>query len=175
MTDGKPVLAETLSNRGHAMQFRRSSLYNGGFEMIDSVYDMSSYSGHTFKPYQFYRDENGFHEYGSIVVPIEDFNKYYSEAAQPFIDEIAKEWRDDLEIYEVLYRGDSCFILNLRSPLKVDDYDSKIFGYNYYNITFKPTADSGLADVYRDFGFYKTALIPEIAVYPEEMYVPENN
>lgn len=176
MTDGKPVLTETLSNRGHAKQLRRSSLYNGGFEMIDSVYDSSTGGSHTFKTYQFYRDKDGFHEYGSIVVPIEDFKKYYGETAQVFVDDIAKEWNVSvgMEIYEVLYRSDNSFILNCRSPLIAGD-DNDIVGYKLYNITLKVSEDGALTEVYRDRGVYKTALIPEIAVYPEEMYVPENN
>ncbi|MDE6596908.1 MAG: hypothetical protein K2K44_12980, partial [Oscillospiraceae bacterium] len=141
------------------------------------VYDATSCAPPTLQTYQRYRDKDGFHEYGSIVVPIEDFNKYYGEAAQVFVDDIAKEWgvSVDIEIYEVLYRSDNSFILNCRSPLISGEYDNDKLGYNFYNITLKPNTNGGLTEVYRDRGVYKTALIPEIAVYPEKMYVPEEN
>lgn len=176
MVDGKPVLDKKISGQGHAMTLSRSKLYNDEFEITESVYDATSFGSHTFKTYQLYRDKDGFHEYGSIVVPIEDFNKYYGEAAQVFVDDIAKEWgvSVDVEIYEVLYRSDSSFILNCRSPLLAGDNDD-ICGYNFYNITLKPNTNGELTEVYRDLGVYKTALIPEIAVYPEKMYVPEEN
>ena len=179
MTDGKPVLDEKISGQGHAMMLDVSKLYDGGFEITESVYDANSFGSHTFKTYQLYRDEDGFHEYGSIVVPVEDFNKYYGEAAQVFVDDIAKKRgvngvSVDVEIYEVLYRSDNSFILNCRSPLIAGD-DDEIVGYRHHNITLKPAADGGLEEVYRDRGVYKTALIPEIAVYPEKMYIPEEN
>jgi|GEM_PF-5814119 len=174
MTDGKPVLDEKIS--GYGMTLSRSSLYNGGFEMIESVYDASTFGAHTFKKYQFYRDEDGFHEYGSITVPIEDFNKYYGEAAKPFVDSIGYDWEygemPHKEIYEVFYRSDDSFILNCRIPIIANDAGT-VIGYELYNITLKPTADGGLAEVYRDDGVYKSALIPEIAVYPEKMYIPD--
>ena len=180
MVDGKPVLDEKISGQGHAMLLSRSKLYNGDFELIESVYDATSFGSHTFKTYQLYRDKDGFHEYGSITVPIEDFNKYYGDASQAFVDDIAKEWgvngvSADVEIYEVLYRSDSSFILNCRSPLIAGEYDNDTVGYNFYNITLKPDTNGGLTEVYRDRGVYKTALIPEIAVYPEKMYIPEEN
>ena len=177
MTDGKPVLDEKISGQEHARMLNISKLYNDGFEITESVYDAYFLGSHTFKKYQLYRDKDGFHEYGSIVVPIDEFNKYYGEAAQVFVDDIAKKRgvngvSVDMEIYEVLYRSDNSFILNCRSPLIAGDNDD-ICGYKHYNITLKPTTDGGLTEVYRDRGVYKTALIPEIAVYPEKMYVPK--
>lgn len=179
MTDGKPVLDKKISGQRHVMMLNLSKLYDDGFEITESVYDATSFGSHTFKMYQLYRDKDGFHEYGSIVVPIEDFNKYYGETAQAFVDDIAKEWgvngiSVDMEIYEVLYRSDNSFILNCRSPLIAGDNDD-ICGYKHYNITLKPTTDGGLTEVYHDRGVYKTALIPEIAVYPDKMYIPEEN
>ena len=47
--------------------------------------------------------------------------------------------------------------------------DEEPCGYRFYNLTLKP-ADGGFSLVYRDSGVYKTALIPEIAVYPEAYY-----
>ncbi len=176
MTDGNPVLDEKLS--GHGMLFDHSHIYNGGFEMTESVYDASTVGSHTFKKYQFYRDESGFHEYGSIVVPVEEFNKYYSESVPIYLNDTLaamKGWgvdADDLEIYEVLYRSDNCFILNCRNPIIVEDTNDDN-GYNFFNITLKTSEDGKFTEAYRDWGVYKTALIPEIAVYPEKMYIPE--
>lgn len=168
MVDNKLVLDEKIS--GYGCLFR-SKLYNGGFEIIESVHDRYGDVGGvmgtlTSKRYQLYRDENGFHEYGSITVPIEEFNKFYGEAAQECID----NFRHKIELYEVLYRGDCSFILNCRIPNIID---GEPISYEYHNITVKPTKDGGLIEVYNDTGIYKTALIPEIAVYPEKMYVPE--
>lgn len=167
MTDGKPVLDEKLS--GHGMDFDYSHLYNGVFEIIESVYDASSAGGHTFKKYQLYRDKDGFHEYGSIEVPLEEFNSLYGEAAQKCIDNAAEEIERELEIYDVMYRGDGCFILNCRSPIFCEEGDEEPCGYRFCNLTLKP-ADGGFSLVYWDSGIYKTALIPEIAVYPEAYY-----
>ncbi|MCM1328789.1 MAG: hypothetical protein NC253_05045 [Ruminococcus sp.] len=171
MTDGKPVLDEKIS--GHGMLLSRSELYNGRFELIESVYDSSTGGSHTFKTYQLYRDKDGFHEYGSITVPMEDFNKYYGEAAEKILDEFQAEQNiSGLEIYEVMYRGDCCFVLNCQSPIFCEEGDETPCAYRFYNFTLKP-ADGELSLVYWDRGIYKTALIPEIAVYPEEMYIPE--
>lgn len=172
MTDGKPELVSELSGKG--MYFDYSHLYNGDFELIESVYDASTGGGHTFKRYQFYRDKDGFHESGSIEVPLEEFNKYYGEAAQKVLDEFQTEEEiSGLEICEVLYREDRCFILNCRQPICSDDEENRFMGaYNYYNLTLK-LAKEGFSFVNWDRGVYKTALIPEIAVYPEEMYITE--
>ena len=175
MVDGRPVLDEKIS--GHGMTLDYSKLYNGDFELIESAYDNLSFSGdisgaHTFKEYQFYLDESGFHEYGSIVVPLEEFNKVYGEKALKSVKEFSEnEW----EIYEVLYRRDNSFILNCYEQVYADDDKTNPAVGTYYirNITLKPMSDGSLAEVYRDDGVYKTALIPEIAVYPEKMYVPE--
>lgn len=173
MTDGKPVFDEKISGGG--MLLSRSSLYNDGFELIESVYDSMGFGSHTFKKYQFYRDKDGFHEYGSIPVSIEEFNVLYGEAAQKILDEFqAEEEISGLEIYEVMYRKDCCFILNCTSPIFCDEGDETPCAYRFYNLTLKPS-DEGFSLVYRDRGIYKTALIPEIAVYPDEMCVPQND
>lgn len=172
MADGRPVLDEKIS--GHGMMMNYSKLYNGSFELTESAHDNLSFSGkingaHTFKEYQFYRDESGFHEYGSIVVPLEEFNKVYGEKALQSVKEFAeKEW----EIYEVLYRGDCCFILNCYEQVYADNDKTNPADGTYYirSITLKPMTDGSLTEVYRSDGVYKTALIPEIAVYPEKYY-----
>lgn len=170
MADGKPVLDEKLSGNG-GMMLSRSKLYNGGFEMIESVYDSSTEGSHTFKTYQFYRDKDGFHEYGSIKIPLEEFNKVYGEAAQVCIDKLTKDVEaEHMEVYEVLYRGDCSFILNCREPIILSTETEEPFGYDFYNITLKLDREGGFSEMYRDMGVYKTALIPEIAVYPETYY-----
>ncbi|MDE6132342.1 MAG: hypothetical protein K2G04_03060 [Oscillospiraceae bacterium] len=172
MTDGKPVLDEKLS--GHGMYFDYSHFYNGRYEIIESVYDATSVGAHTFKKYQFYRDKDGFHEYGSIKVPLEEFNPLYGEAAQVCIDKLAKDVEaEHMEVHEVLYRGDCSFILNCREPIILSTETDEPFGYKFYNITLKLDGEGRFSEIYRDMGVYKTALIPEIAVYPEEMYIPE--
>lgn len=170
MTDGKPVLDEKIS--GYGMYLDYSHIYNGRFEITEGARDRYGDVGGvmgtvTSKKYQLYRDENGFHEYGSIVVPIEDFNKIYGETSQKIIESLGY---NGLELYEVLYRSDCSFILKIRNPDNIEP-----ISYEYYNITLKLTTDGELVKVYHDTGIYKTALIPEIAVYPEKMYTPENN
>lgn len=174
MTDGKPVLDEKLS--GHGMYFDYSHFYNCRFEITESVYDASSEGAHTFKKYQIYHDKDGFHEYGSIKVPLEEFNSIYGEAAQVCVNNLAKDVNaEHMEVYEVLYRGDGSFILNCREPIILSTETEDPFGYDFYNITLKLNSENGFSEIYRDMGVYKTALIPEIAVYPEKMYTPENN
>lgn len=169
MTDGKPVLDEKLS--GHGMHFDYSHYANCRFELTESVYDASDDGGHTFKKYQFYRDKDGFHEYGSIKVPLDEFNKVYGETAQKCVDKLAKDFKtENMEVYEVLYRGDCCFVLNCREPIELSIETDYPFGYSYYNVILKLNRKGELTEAYRDYGVYKTALIPEIAVYPEEYY-----
>ena len=169
MTDGNPVLDEKLS--GHGMRFDYSHFYNCRFEITESVYDASDEGGHTFKKYQIYHNKDGFHEYGSIKVPLEEFNKVYGETAQKCVDKLAEEFEaEQLEVYEVLYRGDCCFILNCREPIELSIETDAQFGYRYYNVILKLDREGELNEAYRDLGVYKTALIPEIAVYPEKFY-----
>lgn len=177
MTDGKPELVAELSGKG--MYLDHSHLYNGGYELTHSTYDgqadenLNPIGYHTFKKYQLYRDRDGFHEYGSIVVPMEEFTEIYGEKIKSLSEELAKE---DKEIYEVLYREDGCFILNCRKTIFLDEEKKQPAGAYYMtNITIKPLYDGSFIEVCRDRGTYKTALIPEIAVYPEKMYTPENN
>lgn len=169
MTDGKPVLDEKLS--GHGMYFDYSHYYNCRFELTESIYDASDEGGHTFKKYQFYRNKDGFHEYGSIKVPLEEFNKVYGETAQKCVDKLAKDFKaENMEVYEVLYRGDCCFVLNCREPIELSIETDEPFGYDYYNVILKLNRKGELNEAYHDIGVYKTALIPEIAVYPEKYY-----
>lgn len=174
VSGGEPRLIEEINGdaptRGSGMYFDYSSLYNGGFEMIHSVYDATSFGAHTFKKYQFYFSADGIREYGSIVVPWEEFSSAYESTAKKYADELAAE---GYEIYEVLYRGDYCFILNCRQQLYAEDPPEPINGYNNMYIVLKPFIDpafNGFDEIERDWGFYLTALIPEIAVYPEKYY-----
>lgn len=174
VNDGKPEPVEEINGSvsffGNGMYFDYSELYNSSFEMIHSVYDASPAGGHTFKKYQFYLNGDDMHEYGSIVVPWEEFSSAYGEAAQKYADEEAAE---DYEIYEVLYRADGCFILNCCRQIYVDDPPRPMENcYNFRYVTLKPNSDGGFNELDRGSGFYLPALIPEIAVYPEKMYIP---
>lgn len=169
ISDGKPVFVPEISGKGMHLDY--SHLYNGCYELTHSTYDgQTDVNGkpvgfHTFKKYQLYRDKNGFHEYGSITVPLNEFLALYGEDIKPLSEELAAE---DTELYEVLYRGDGCFILNCRKTIFLDDEKSQPADMYYAeNITVKPLTDGGFSEICRDRGTYKTALIPEIAVYPE--------
>lgn len=174
ISDGKPRLITELSGKG--MLFDYSHFYNGGFELTHSTYDgMCTDDGgggmHTFKKYQFYPTKDGFREYGSIVVPMDEFMEIYGDDIKPIADELAKE---DTKIYEVLYRGDCCFILNCRETIFLDEEKTQPTGEYYTkNITLKPLYDGGFSELCRDTGVYRTALIPEIAVYPEKYYTKD--
>ena len=176
ISDGKPKLVTELSGKGS--NFDYSHFYNGGFELTHSTYDgMVSNDGgsgmHTFKKYQFYPTKDGWREYGSIVVPMDEFMEIYGDDIKPIADELAKE---DTEIHEILYRGDRCFILNCRETIFLDEEKTQPKGTYYTkNITLKPLYDGSFSELCRDDGVYKTALIPEIAVYPDKMYIPEEN
>ncbi|MCH5193457.1 MAG: hypothetical protein J1F11_05815 [Oscillospiraceae bacterium] len=190
--NGKPEFIEELSGKGMYLDY--SGLYNDGLEMIHSVYDASSWGAHTFKKYQFYDDLDGFHEYGSIVVPLEEFYAAYGDEAVKVENQIAelnRKWYEeyfgdpfkkvdaevkvvDYEIYEVLYRSDYCFILNCRQPVYLDAEQQEFAGgYHFMYAIVKPMIDGTLSDVIEwDHGWYMTALCPDIAVYPEKMYLP---
>ena len=191
--NGKPEFIEELSGKGMYLDY--SGLYNDGLEMIHSVYDASSWGAHTFKKYQFYDDLDGFHEYGSIVVPLEEFYAAYGDEAVKVENQIAELNQEfyeeyygdplkkidesvtvvDYEIYEVLYRSDHCFILNCRQPVYLDAEQQEFAGgYHFMYAIVKPMIDGTLSDVIEwDHGWYMTALCPEIAVYPEKVYFDE--
>ena len=184
--NGKPEFVEDISGKGMYLDY--SSFYNGGLEMVHSVYDASSWGAHTFKKYQFYSDMDGIHEYGSIVVPLEKFYTAYGDEAYKAEEQIAELNRKyyeehygdsvtvvDYEIYEVLYRSDHCFILNCRQPVYLDEEQQEFAGgYHYMYAIVKPMIDGTLSDVIEwDHGWYMTALCPEIAVYPEKVYFNE--
>lgn len=173
--DGKAELIEEISGKGMYLDY--SELYNEGLSLIQSVYDGMTPDGiHTFKKYQFYFDEDGFHEYGSVVVPLEEFYSVHGKEIQEFEARIAE---DGYEIYEVLYRADDCFILNMRQPIFFfdDEKEQEIFSGAYYQAyaAIKPMPDGTLSDTVTEYdsGRYLTALCPDIAVYLEKVYYGE--
>lgn len=166
VNDGKPELIEEISGVG--MFFDYSGLYNGCFEMIHSIYDATTFGSHTFKKYQFYFTKDGIREYGSIVVPTEEFYSVYGDAITDIEKQITNE---EYEIYEVLYRYDDCFILNCRRQLYSDDPPQPVEGgYSQKYAVVKPMIGGTLSEIIEwDGGRYLTALCPDIAVYPEKM------
>ena len=167
--DGKPELIKEISGVG--MYFDYSRLYNEDFEMVHSVYDGSTIGYHTFKKYHFYFDDEGIHEYGSIVVPKDEFYAEYGDAIADIEAEITG---NGYEIYEILYRSNYCFILNCRNPMSPDEYEDTGDGKEYYYYQYsviKPMTDRTFSVIEQEGGTYLTALCPDIAVYPEKMYL----
>ncbi len=160
VNNGKPEEITELSGKG--MQFNYSRMYNGCYELYDSEYD-GPY--HTWKPYTYYCDKDGWHEYGSIEITTEEFLDLYGNEAQEIFDRIAAtetpvENSGSWEIRSILYRSDNTYIIN--------------YGWDIRNehIVVKPgiTENDRLIE-YPDYGgVYATAFIPELAVYPDSTH-----
>lgn len=168
--DGK---AEQVIKLGRGISFDYSELYNGYYEVIHSVYDGLQEGGisvgcHSFKKYLFCCRDGGLKECGAITVNQTDFFNTYGESAEKIRDEIEAE---GVEITEILYRDDVAFLVNYR--IAAYESDSPVY-YYMLNKTYKPCFDNKeLKEIDSNDGVYLTALVPEIAIYPEEMYVPE--
>lgn len=169
--DGKAELIEEISGKGMYLDYSR--LYNGGFTLQHSIHDgMTMGAGHTYKKYQFYFDKDGVHEYGSIVVPLEEFYAEHGGEIKEFEKRMAE---DGYEIYEVLYRADDCYVLNMHQPIYfLNEEEQEVFAGAYYQkyAAMKPMLDGTLSgtEIELDGGRYLTALCPDIAVYPEKIY-----
>ncbi len=158
--NGKPTEITELSGKG--MMFDYSRFYNGCYELCDSEYD-GPY--HTWKPYIYYCDADGWHEYSSIEISAEEFLSLYGDEAQEILDRIAAmetpvENSGSWEVRSILYRSDNTYIIN--------------YGWNVCNehIIVKPgvTENDRLIE-YPDYGgVYATAFIPELAVYPDSTH-----
>lgn len=170
VTDGK---AEQVIDIGRGISFDYSELYNGYYEVTHSVYDGLEASGisvgdHSFKKYLFYYRDGGLKECGAIAIDQSKFFDEYGESAEKIRDEIEAEGG---EITEILYRDDTAFLVNYR--IAAHESENPVY-YNMWNKTYKPCFDNKeLKEIDYNAGVYLPALIPEIAVYPEEMYVPE--
>lgn len=180
--DGRAAAVEEL-RMGRA-ELDYSSLYNffnrGEYEITHYVYDgLSAWNGDvctsdmlgtsTSKKYALYTDENGWHEYGSIEVGREEFTAGYGGHAEEVMSSIEAEGGI---LIDILYRLDGMFIINYRVHAS-EAYPSDPHYYQKY-VMLKPMLDStGLREKERSWGRYQRALIPEIAVYPEKMYIPK--
>ncbi len=160
VNNGKAEEITELSGKG--MKFNYSSMYNGCFELLDSEYD-GPY--HTWKPYTYYHDENGWHEFGSIEISKEEFLTLYGEEAQEIFDSISAietpvENSGSYGVRSILYRSDDTYIIN--------------YGWDVLNehIVVKPgITESDRLIEYPDYGgIYSTAFIPELAVYPDSTH-----
>lgn len=160
VNNGKPEEITELSGKG--MMFDYSRFYNGCYELCDSEYD-GPY--HTWKPYIYYCDKDGWHEYGSIEISTDEFLNLYGDEAQEIFDRIAAtetpvENSGSWEVRSILYRSDNTYIIN--------------YGWDIRNehIVVKPgiTENDRLIE-YPDYGgVYATAFIPELAVYPDSTH-----
>ena len=132
------------------------------FTGCHSTYDSTtSGSGHTWKPYYYYFD-NGLKEYGGISIT-------ESQLAQITNGEsVVAEVKKHGAISSIIARGNGIVNINYTSggynknlTLLYCDNTINYVNLNYYsNDAFENAVDSGV---------YKTAYIPEIAVYPDKI------
>ncbi len=160
---------EEVSRKGQ--DFDHSSLYNGCYELIQSAYDCPS---HTWKPYTYKNTAEGFREFGSVQVNIDDFLDFYGEEAQEIFDRIAAmetplDNGRKYEVTDILYCADGSYFIN--------------YGWDicrgYYVFKHGVTEDDRLIDytenssVYEGNGVYLPALNPKIAFYPDSVPIYE--
>lgn len=158
---GIPTLVEAVSDKG--MYFDYSNLYNGDFQLTDSKNELT----HTFKTYQFYTEytTGELIEYGSIRITEDEFISVYGDSAERYIDIIQSEHGT---VTDILYRMDHVVIINYTVS---DDEGTTKTRY----ILLKPRfyESESLTEISSGSGRYDTAISPEIANYPHEMYIPE--
>jgi len=135
-------------------------------DTYDIEYDkeMDSFTGHTWKPYYLYfekvsednTEENRFREYGAIKISREQFCRFAGgEEVLARIEAID----ENVEITDILYRENNIININYRINRET--------GYSQNYVTVKYNDKEVFDYTEGDCGKYETALIPEIATYPE--------
>ncbi len=166
--NGVPEEISEISLRG--MMFDHSEYENGQYTMCLSAYDAPY---HTWKPYFFYRNNNGnYREYGAVYVDIGEFTaltgvdpyevirKDCAETVEYFAEDVSGSGVFPVKVESVLYRANGYYHINWRHD---------VVSVLNMNVTIKCFGDGRYGVVYADGGVYKEALCPDIADYPEEL------
>ena len=166
--NGVPEEISEISLRG--MMFDHSEYENGQYTMCLSAYDAPY---HTWKPYFFYRNNNGnYREYGAVYVDIGEFTALTgvdpyevirndcAETVGYFAEDISGSCDFPVKVESVLYRANGYYHINWR-------HDT-VSALNM-NVTIKCFGDGRYGVVYADGGVYEEALCPDIADYPEKL------
>lgn len=132
---------------------------DGDFTAVQDTYDAcTDGTGHTWKPYWFYW-KDGFHEYGAVELTETEFLGYKgSELPMQRI----KDQKGRLT--SILYRENGMINLNYQTPWTRDGVDDYINNH-FLNLRVKDGV-LNLLESEDDRGVYQTALMPEIALYP---------
>ena len=138
--------------------------------MTDSTYDgMTDGTGHTWKKYFFYWDENEstFHEYGGMTISVDQLLK--RAGAKKIIDSIKAAGGS---VGKIFYRANNLVNINYlvkdsnnNVTLLLENNSVKILSPDTWSETDLNNSNQG--------GVYEAAMIPNIATYPKKFPVEE--
>jgi len=169
--EGKPY-KEAISGHGGDFEYCQ---YPNVISLTQSCYDAGEDRGmklgHTHKKYYFYWDEDGacFREYGGARITEEQL--LHCDGAKDILDEIKEQGN---QIDDIFYRDNQIIHINYSSgdseSRSFDNATLRLRENEVYLLTIAGAGDS-LLDASNQFGIYSAAMIPEIAVYPDELPV----
>lgn len=171
--NGKPY-KEPIS--GHGGDFAPCETYGEyNFFMTHSCYDaakdegIGALLGHTYKKYYFYWNEQEacFQEYGGVKITEEQLLK--CEGASEIIDEIKEQGN---QIDDIFYRGNQIIHINYSYEYSGDiTYKNATLQLeeNAVSLIMMGEYEGSLLDSSNQDGIYSAAMIPEIAVFPDEL------
>lgn len=161
-----------------------TQLEDGRIEGWQSAYDIcGDGTGHSWKPYYFYY-ENGLKEYGGIVVEETVFRQY--AGADAILDAV---YAAGGRLGEILYFSYGSFYINYQVSSEFDEavmvnayLEARLDEEQPFTVNVVSCFEGAETMLWNDIinlevcyldGVYLSALLPEIAVYPEMCEVPE--
>jgi|GEM_PF-1789266 len=168
--DGKPCEETSVSGKGGTF----TRLDDNDFALGHDTYDWGfDGTGHTYKPYWFYWDEQsaGFKEYGGKVIEYEQLLK--CKGAQAVLNAIDAA---DCAVREIYYRANGIININYVDYEDESNHNASLqlkgdtvalqgfwveYGFAGVDLDILEDSDHG--------GIYVKALVPDIAVYPAKM------
>lgn len=122
------------------------------FSYASSEYDLNCikatklYTGHTRKPYYFYVDSTGFHEYLATVISEAEFKKY--AGSDKILEEIKQKYGDNKSVlsFEFLKRSNGRLHINIMNETAYD--------ITYHYMTYAVNANNSLEFKFNGEGYY---------------------
>ena len=156
--------------------YKNLLIYDDRIEVEDSTYD-ASYEGtpdnagfmiHTWKSYYLYWDEEAkdIREYGGVEISQEQFMRI--NGGKEILNRIKES---GAEITEIYYRANGNININYIFDNSSDDYIQITYHFNSFMYDEKAGTLTDITNTFvnQSAGFYKKALIEEMATYPDTL------
>ena len=162
-----------LQNTGTQLQYSGNGQFTTADNTFDADYNEGYLTGHTYKTYYLYWNDGGFKEYGGIKITQQEFLNFTD--AQGVLDSIAGAGKT---VDDIFYRQNDIININYHDGNKQNGSNGNVTlkiknnavspTYIYGNSPTEKVTSKTLNDFNQE-GIYKSALYPEIAIYPNKL------